>query len=83
MLCTLHAKILFQGSLLVDQTAVEITNELSRCLLADSRIENVSLITYSLDGENYHSSWSVTLQDFEEDFILYINKDKDNDFSIQ
>lgn len=71
------------GSPTGDQTAINITNELSRCLLSDSRIENVSLITYNLDGENYHSSWNVTLQDFNEDFILYINKDENNDFSIQ
>ena len=71
------------GSPSGDQTAISLNNELSRCLLADSRIGNASLITYSLDGEHYHSSWDVTLQDFNEDFILYVNKDENNNFSIQ
>lgn len=63
-------------------TAQEINNEISKCILSDSRISNVQLNTYTLDATEYSSSWSVALESMEEQFSFVAERDSSGNFTI-
>jgi len=63
-------------------TAQEINNEISKCILSDSRISGAQLSSYTLEATNYTSNWNVSLESMEAQFSFVAEHDSSGNFTI-
>ena len=59
-----------------------INDEISKNILSDSRVSGCHLDSYTLEGDTYSSSWSVSLESIDAQFSFVMEHDSSGDFNI-
>lgn len=60
----------------------EITNDISKAILSDARVDDATCNSSTITGSEYSSSWTVTLESLTTEYDWLISRDSSGNFTI-